>query len=188
MPSRKYRAALRHLELDALIILLSIIGAYLIVRTGALSSFVSLSQGMVIIAAFVAGIFFTSMITAAAAAVALATLGGTENIWLISFIGALGAVCGDMILFLFIRDTITEDLKAVIKSTTLKRLTSYLHGGFFRWIAPIIGGIIIASPLPDEVGLALMGMSKVRSYYVIPLSFVMNLIGIWAIISIAHAV
>lgn len=187
MASKKYRAAVRHLQLDAMVLVISIVLAFVLVRSGALSDFLNFSQGLVLLAAFIAGVFFTSMITVAIASVAFASIGSPDNILLISVVGALGAVCGDMLLFLFIRDTITEDLKAVIKPGSYKKLASYFHGGFFRWVAPLVGGLVIASPLPDEVGLALMGMSKVRSYYVIPLSFVMNVIGIWAIISIAHA-
>ncbi len=186
MASRKYRRAVRHLELDVLVLFGSIAFAYVLVRSGVFTGFLPVTQGLQLIWAFVAGIFFTSMVTAAAASVALAELGLQAPQTLpIALVGAFGAVCGDMLLFLFIRDTLAQDLKAVIKPKKYKKLVSYFHGGFFRFLSPVIGGLIIASPLPDEAGLALMGMTKVRSYYVIPLSFAMNVLGIWGIISVA---
>ena len=42
----------------------------------------------------------------------------------------------------------------------------------------MLGAAIIASPLPDEIGLSLMGMSKTRVAVLIPVSFAMNALGI----------
>ncbi len=184
---RTYLRAVHHLELDVLVLFGSIALAYVLVRSGIFTGFIPVSQGLLLVSAFVAGVFFTSMVTAAAASVALAEIGlQAPEILPVALIGAFGAVCGDMLLFLFIRDTLTQDLKAVIKPDKYRKLVSFFHGGFFRFLSPVIGGIIIASPLPDEAGLALMGMTKVRSYYVIPLSFIMNVLGIWGIISVAE--
>jgi hypothetical protein len=46
----------------------------------------------------------------------------------------------------------------------------------------VLGAFIIASPLPDELGLTLMGMSKVRLAVLVPVSFVMNAVGIYLLV------
>jgi hypothetical protein len=188
MHSRKYRRALRHLQWDLLILVASILLAFALVEAGAFTWLLSLSEGLELVAAFTAGVLFTSMFTIAAATVAFVEIGNSSNVLLISLVGALGAVCGDMLLFLFIRDTLAEDLRTVVRGRQIKKIFAYFHGGIFRWLSPVLGALIIASPFPDELGLALMGMSKVRSLYMIPITFVMNFIGIWAVISIAIAV
>ncbi|CAN5689366.1 hypothetical protein BH11PAT2_BH11PAT2_04320 [soil metagenome] len=185
--TKKYTRALHHLEWDVVVLIASIMLAYVIVRSGFLSQLLTYSQGLELIVAFIAGIFFTSMFTVGAAAAVLVKIGGPDMVLLVSLVGAFGAVCGDMLLFLFIRDTVMQDLKTVLKTSSYRRIIYYFHGGVFRWLGPIVGALIIASPLPDELGLTLMGMSKVKSMYMIPVTFIMNFFGIWAVLSIANA-
>ena len=52
---------------------------------------------------------------------------------------------------------------------------------------PLTGAIIIASPLPDELGLAMMGLSRVPIAAFIPISYTMNFLGILLIEFIAGA-
>jgi hypothetical protein len=186
MRSTKYLRAVHHLEWDIALIVVGILTAYCLVRLGFFSSLLSLAEGIELIGAFIAGVFFTSMFTIAAASVALVEIGNASNILSISLAGAAGAVCGDMLLFLFIRDTLVDDLKAISPTKKFKKMLGYFHGGVFRWLGPIVGALLIASPFPDEIGLALMGASKIRTVYMIPLTFLMNFIGIWAIISLGN--
>jgi uncharacterized membrane protein YdjX (TVP38/TMEM64 family) len=47
----------------------------------------------------------------------------------------------------------------------------------------VLGAIIIASPLPDEMGVGLMGISKLKTSQFILLSFVLNAIGIFIVVT-----
>ena len=58
---------------------------------------------------------------------------------------------------------------------------------FFRWLTWLIGGLIIASPLPDELGISLLGFSKAKTSLFIVLSFVFNFLGILFIGWVARA-
>ena len=58
---------------------------------------------------------------------------------------------------------------------------------FFRWITFLAGGLILASPLPDELGVAVLGFSKMRLKYFALLSFVFNFLGIAVIGLVARA-
>ena len=60
------------------------------------------------------------------------------------------------------------------------------HVGLFRFMTPLLGVLIIASPLPDEIGLALLGFSRAKTFQILPIAFIMNFIGIYAIAVIAH--
>ena len=44
-----------------------------------------------------------------------------------------------------------------------------------------MGGLIIASPFPDELGIGLLGFSKMRTRWFVLLSFTFNFIGIFLI-------
>jgi hypothetical protein len=135
----------------------------------------------------VSGIFFTSAFTIAPASVALSHLASTSaSIGIVAFWGALGAMCGDLMLFFFIRDRFADDLIASVKPSFAKHVLHSFHLGFLKWLSPLIGAAIIASPLPDELGLTLMGLSKTRVAVLLPVSFVMNMIGIYGLVWFAH--
>lgn len=171
---------------DMFFIVLSILIAVLLVRYGVIANAISLVEEGKIISSFFAGIFFTSAFTIAPASIALAELSKTLPVLQLAFFGALGAVMGDMILFLFIRDKFADDLYRVVHSFHDKKLTRFLHRKFLKWLTPLVGAIIIASPLPDEVGITMMGFSKLNTKMLIIISFGMNFIGVLFVVFIAR--
>lgn len=169
----------RNLFRDLAIIGLSIVLAVLLAKTGALESFLVKTQQSRIIGSFIAGIFFVSVFTVVPASVVLAELAQHNSIWLVALFGGLGALAGDFLIFLFVKDSLSKDLMYLAKkSRFLKRITSVFRLKFLRWLTPLAGALIVASPLPDELGLMLMGFSKMKSTVFIPLSLALNFLGI----------
>ena len=179
--------ARKNLKEDAIAIGVSVALAWFLISSGTLANLLSISDAGKISQSFIAGLFFTSAFTVAPAAVFLAGLAGTTSPFAVALFGALGASCGDLALFLFIRDRFAVDIEALLKKQTLRRLLHSFHLGFWKWLAPLLGGLIIASPLPDEFGLMLLGLSRTHFAVLLPLSFVMNFIGILAVASMARA-
>ncbi|MFA6490878.1 MAG: hypothetical protein WCT43_03295, partial [Candidatus Magasanikbacteria bacterium] len=138
-----------------------------------------LSDEFRIISTFLAGLFFTSVATLAPAGVALAEISKVSSIFWTAFFGALGSVLGDLIIFKFVRDRVSEDLEYLLKQLPPHRFKTILHERMFRWVLPLLGAIVIASPLPDELGITLLGMSKMKTRYFILVSFIFNFIGIY---------
>ncbi len=176
------RSIARHnLIHDLLFIFIGIIIAVALSHTGVLDSIISfLGDGVA--AAFIAGFFFTSAFTIAPATVAFTRMVGTMPIPSLALWGALGALCGDLVLFFFIRDRFADDLKASFKPSVVKHVLRSFHFGFLKWLSPLVGAVIIASPLPDELGLALLGFSKTRLIFLVPVAFIMNAIGIYLLV------
>jgi len=172
--------ARRDLANDIAFVFIGAVFALLLSQSGAISWLVN-ALGNQIVASFVAGIFFTSVFTIAPSSVALASISGvplsTVALW-----GALGAMCGDLILFFFIRDRFADDLMASLKPSVVKHILGSFHLGFMKWLSPIVGALIIASPLPDEFGLMLLGLSKTKVSLLVPIAFVMNFLGIYALL------
>ncbi len=179
------RSSQNELMKDIIFICIGIALALVISETGLLDSFLRVF-GSGAVASFVAGIFFTSAFTIAPSSVALAHIMQNTPIQVVSLWGALGALCGDLILFFFIRDKFAEDLRRSFKPSLMKHILSSFHLGFLKWLSPVLGALIIASPLPDEFGLMLMGMSKTRLIFLVPISFAMNWLGIYALVWFAH--
>lgn len=166
---------------DLIFILIGVALAIFMVKSGILDIIIGwIGAGPV--SSFIAGIFFTSAFTMAPSSVALASISTYSSFWTVAVWGALGALCGDLVLFFFIKDRFANDLINSLKPSLVKHVMQSLHLGFIKWLSPLLGGIIIASPFPDEFGITLMGMTKVRLIVLIPVSFVMNALSIYALI------
>lgn len=163
---------------DLAVVVLSIAIAVVLAKTGALESLLTATRQSKIIGSFAAGLFFVSIFTVAPAGVALAELARHNSIFLVALFGGLGALAGDFLIFRFVKDRISEDLLRLVKKNRFRRLKMIFRLKFLRWLTPLIGAFIVASPLPDELGLMLMGFSKMNSAVFIPLSFVLNFLGI----------
>ena len=171
---------------DIGVIITSIFVAILLVRTGTIENLVAQTNGLLFLQSFVAGLFFTSIFTTAPAIVALGSIvQGSSAIWPVAIWGALGALVGDLIIYRFSRDTLTSDIKALVSVHARKRLSHIFQLRLFRWFFALLGGLIIASPLPDELGLFLMGVTRVSKVTFVVVSYIFNFIGIVVIAMLA---
>ena len=126
---------------------------------------------------------FVSTFTAATGALVLLILAEKLSPLELGLIAGLGATITDFMIFHFIKDGLMgeiEDLYTYYGHSKLHHLVHTLKS--MRWMFPLLGAIIIASPLPDELGIGLMGISKIGKYKFLFLSFVLNSIGIMAIL------
>jgi uncharacterized membrane protein YdjX (TVP38/TMEM64 family) len=131
---------------------------------------------------FIAGIFFTSVFTTAPAIVALGEIARTNSLVLTAFFGALGSVVGDLLIFSFIRDRLSEHLVVLMEHASYwKRVQALFKLRYFRWLTFLLGGLIISSPLPDELAVSMFGFTKMSTRMFIPISFIFNFVGILAI-------
>lgn len=180
---KKYQGLAR----DVALVLASIFFAVWAARTGFAESLVTATEHVFLTSA-VAGFFFTSLFTLAPATVALAALGEFHPHIQIALTGALGAVIGDLLLFLFVRERISDDLTLLFSGKRWKGLRKLMRKPLLHWLLPFTGALIIASPLPDELGLTMMGISRVSMAAFVPISFTMNFLGIMLTLYIASSI
>jgi uncharacterized membrane protein YdjX (TVP38/TMEM64 family) len=132
--------------------------------------------------------FFTSVFTTAPAIVVLGQLALHTPLWVVALFGGLGAVVGDYILFLLVREGVSRDVNELMRHAGLRRLRKLFHTKLFHRLLPLIGALILASPLPDELGLAMLGLSDINKDRFLLVSFVMNALGILVIGLVARAI
>lgn len=136
------------------------------------------------IGAFFAGILFVSTFTVATSALILLTLAETLSPIEIGLIAGLGAVVGDMAMFHFMKDNLSREIEDIYHHLDRKKyLKKLFYTKYFNWMLPVIGAIIIASPFPDELGVSMIGLSNMNKYKFIILSFILNSLGIFIIVS-----
>jgi hypothetical protein len=170
---------------DIAIIALSILIAVVLVRTDVLVSLLTNTQELEFIGSFLAGIFFTSIFTTAPAIVTLGEIAQESSLFLTAVAGGAGAVLGDLLIFYFVKDRFSDHVMDLLKTQGgTKRLKALFKRGSFRWLTFLLGGLIIASPLPDELGVTLLGFSKMKVSGFIFLSFIFNSLGV-ALIGLA---
>lgn len=166
---------------NLLIILASIFAAILLAETGVVGLILTQTKEIEILGSFIGGFFFTSLFTVAPATVVLAEIAKENSPFLVAVFGGLGAVVGDLILFRFLKSHLTDQFVSLFSHPKSERLLKLFHLNIFHWLLVFVGAAVIASPLPDELGLMLMGLSEIKTKFLIPLSFVLNSIGILVI-------
>ena len=172
----------KHLLVDLFYLTLSIIVAIYIFKSPIVRDFLLNNAGA--LTSLFAGLFFTSVLTTAPASAILGVLATKTSPWTVIFFGAAGAMIGDLVIFTFVKDRFSEDLMHFM-GPSKKKFRELLHKRLFHWLTPFIGGVIIASPLPDELALFLLGITKTKTKYLIPLSYSMNALGVLLIVAVA---
>lgn len=181
-------APMRRAVRSAFFLLASIAGAALIVRMGTVESFLVSIGGLTQVGSFIAGMFFTSLFTTAPAMVVLGEIALTASPWTVAAFGSIGAVVGDYLLFLVVRQGLKKDIEFLIGHVGFRRLRRIGHTRLFHHLLPLLGALVLASPLPDEIGLAMLGFSKVDKDKFLLISLAMNFAGILAIGYAARAI
>lgn len=170
----------KHLVEDALIIAVSVAFAVFIGKTGIAHDFIMSLGGSKWLGIFLSGMLFTSIFTTAPALIILGQFAETTSLITLTLLGGLGAMAGDYLLFYLVKQRFSGDLGYLLSSRS-RRFPRIFHTRLFRFFLPFIGALVIASPLPDELGIAMLGFSRVGNRFFLVTSFVMNGVGIFII-------
>lgn len=167
---------------DLIIFLVSCFLAYLLVQNGSLDYFIAKVTPVQFLAEFVAGVLFTSFLTTPFSLALFYVLSESTHPLQIAIIGGAGACIGDMLIVTIFRNSFFDDFKTLEKTLKLKKVFHFFHHSHFNHLAPLLGILIIASPFPDELGLIMLGASKLKVIQLIILTFVINTAGIFIIV------
>ncbi len=113
-----------------------------------------------------------------------------QNILAASLFGALGAIIVDLLIFKIIHISFLDEFKRLERTPPFKALEHEFKHDFTahirNYLLYIFAGIILASPLPDEVGVTMLaGLTKIKPVPLIAISFVLHIIGIYIILLIS---
>jgi len=134
---------------------------------------------------FLTGILFVYGFTAAPATAIFLILAQSQNIYLASFIGGFGALIGDLFIFSFIRHSFKDEVKKLSREKIIVYAKHKTPSFLKRYLLPVVAGFIIASPLPDEIGVTMIAASKSISAKLFSvMCYVLNTAGIFVILVI----
>jgi|GEM_PF-6254802 len=130
------------------------------------------------LASFISGAFYSTSITAPAGAATIFFLGKVQHPVLIALIAAFGAAITDFILFKFIKRSASGSVEYIAQhfKTRYRKTRKTI-----RLLAIIAAGLVIASPLPDEIGVAILAAINFQVKRLFFMSYVLNFFGILAL-------
>ena len=172
-----------------LLLLLTFVIAYLLFYNRAYGPFHDFVASLSYFGTFISGALYVYGFTAAPATALLLILAKEQNILLASLIGGFGALIGDLIIFMTIRHSFADEIEKLFEEKIVRYINSKMPSLIKKYLVPAAAVFIIASPLPDEIGIALFAASKnitLKAFSVF--SYIINTIGIFAILYIGRII
>ena len=172
------------------ITLLIVVGiiAYFIFSNSYVANYVSNLGSLSYLGIFIAGMLFTFGFTTPIAIGFFVTI-NPSNIFLSAVLGGLGALLSDLLIFKLIRFSFMDEFERLENTHPAKKLNALIRKEFGKkirnYLLYVFSGIIIASPLPDEVGITMLaGLSHIKTSTLAIISFIFNTIGIFIMLNI----
>lgn len=158
--------------------ILSVVGFVLVLDTAVVQGLLLAIEEAGPIGIFLTGILFVSFFTAAPATIILVNIAHYHNPVYIALIAGLGSVFGDWLILQFFEEQIGYELKPLAKKYGIMPIIRQMRTKRFRPMAVIIAMFLIATPSPDEAGLALLGLTKTPMRKLLPVIYLLNAGGI----------
>lgn len=169
-----------------LLLIFTIVIAFLLFRGKNFTLIQNFLHALGIFGGFFTGILFVYSFTAAPASAVFLILAKQQNIFLLGITGGIGALCGDLVIFYFIRHSFGDEIELLAKEKFIVWINKKIPKFIRYYVVPVLGGIVIASPLPDEIGIALLASSKMSPRVFSMLSLFLNTAGIFVILCIGN--
>jgi hypothetical protein len=138
----------------------------------------------------VSGFIYSFSFTSAIATASFLHLNNLYNPAFLAVLGGASAMFGDILIFDFLKTGFLDEIKTIFRN--LAGRFPFKHFLFLpqsRWFLPLgilIGFIIISSPLPDEIGVAILAFYNLRFRNFAGLTFLLNGLGIYLISSLGY--
>jgi len=170
---------LKHIKTDNVIFLfISVIVIILFLTDPKLGLFIEkVGQEGGPLSPFMAGVFYSISVTSPAATAAIFYLGKVFNPFLIAIVGAFGSALADFLLFKFIKKRANNSVSYLAR----KFKTNHKTNKIMKLLATIVAGLIIASPLPDELAVVMLGAINFQDKRLFVFSYILNFLGILTI-------
>ena len=166
-----------------ILLFLTFVGAYFLFQIRHIAPFYIWLETLGYVGTFIAGALFVYGFTAAPATALLLILSPTQNIIIAAAIAGVGALAGDLFIFRFIKHSFHEEMHYLVNEKIVYAVHSRIPKKIKRYVILLLAGLIICSPLPDEIGIFLLAAAKkVSTRLFSVLSYSLNTLGILIIL------
>jgi hypothetical protein len=176
-----------------LLLAISIFIGYLIYKDENNFHFHIILQQLGYLGTFLAGVFFVYGFTTGPAVASLLIIANMQNFWLAGITATAGVIVGNFLVFRALKISIATELDELSRNKllqwTIKKVKKYIPSFARIYILPAFAGFIAATPLPDELAVALLSWSKNMSLLTFStVAFTFNAFGIFIIIWIGRII
>jgi len=183
---RKKKFILKYPKFAGLIV--AIILAYIIFRNLSIENLFSKLGAFSYLGIFIAGMCYSFGFTSPFSTGFFLAL-HPNNVLLAGITGGIGAMFSDLFIFQFIRISFRDEIEKIKKeriSIFIRNFIRKILGKNIRnFLLLLIAVILIASPLPDETGIAIIaGLTNMKTKIIAVIGFVLSTIGILTILYI----
>lgn len=179
----------RHKHKNLLLLIVGLIIALLVITNKNINELVLGLKQFGYLGVFLGGMLFVSTFTFATGVVILFSLAEHIPTLPMILLATFGAVFADYLIFRFVKDDVEKEIQPLYdgleKFGKKNHLRKLIHTKYFGWTLPVIGALVMASPLPDELGISLMGISNIKTKQFLIISFLSHGVGMTIVISAA---
>lgn len=102
-----------------------------------------------------------------------------ENLFLAILIGGVGTIVGDILIFKSIKLSFMDEFKELEKTEIVKTIENAVKHNknilIRHYLLYLFAGIIIASPLPDEIGISMLaGLTTIKISTIMWIGFILH--------------
>ncbi|HLP79052.1 MAG TPA: hypothetical protein VK158_00295 [Acidobacteriota bacterium] len=161
-------------------LLLTIVASYLFYDSPVSAHIATFFDSLGYFGFAILGIFFAYGFTAAPATAIFMHLAPDYNIFLAAALGGVGAYAGDLMIFLFIRHSFKDEVRRLQQEQIVKSFRMKIPSKARQVLLAAFAGFVIASPLPDELGVAMLASSsRISKRLFAAISYSFNTVGIF---------
>ena len=113
---------------------------------------------------FLAGLLYPYSLTSAAGTGILLILAKEQNLLLAGVIAGIGALISDVILFFFVKHGFSDEVQKLSKEKIVRSINRRIPDSIRVYLIAAFASLLIASPLPTEIGIMLMTSIKNVSF------------------------
>jgi len=165
---------------------ISILLAYYLFNKPIVSNWVGSLNSLSYLGIFISGILI-SFGFSAPFAVGFFIIAQPDNLLLATLVGGLGATIGDLLIFKTIKFSFMNEFKRLKRIGLIKKIKRIIHRNenllMRHYLLYVFAGIIIATPLPDEVGVSMLaGLTSIKPERLAVIAFILHNIAIFLIL------
>jgi hypothetical protein len=138
---------------------------------------------------FLAGLLYPYALTSAAGTGILLILAKEQSLLLAGVIAGIGALISDVILFFFVKHGFSDEVEKLSKEKFIQTISNRIPNSVREYFLGVFASILIASPLPTEMGIMLMtSIKNISTKKFIILIYILHASAIFIILLIARTI
>jgi hypothetical protein len=138
---------------------------------------------------FLAGMLYPYSFTSVAATAILLIIAKTQTVLYAGLVASFGALLSDLAIFFFVKRSFGDEVQKLSKEPAIQRLSKWIRPSVRVPLVVVLASILIASPLPTEIGIVLMtSVKKVSIKKFAVIVYALHVSAIYVILLIGNSV